>query len=168
MRRHEEEKKALERAAIDIFIELYNCNNELPLKLLQQREKPDALLEDAEGGRLGLEVTHLFYDAEEARLMMSRSEMPLPDTEELSLFIQTINQRIRNKEEKFKDYAQDCPCALLIRNYSLVFGMSDVLRAKHELVKPGRHFTQVWLLSRDFTPDWLLINLFDLGDDDDH
>ncbi|MBD0379475.1 hypothetical protein [Paenibacillus sedimenti] len=159
MNRHETEKKALEQTAIDIFMELYNLNHEQPLKLVRQQEKPDALLEDAEQNRVGLEVTHLFYDEEEARLMMARSELPKPGTEVLDRFIHVINDRVRSKEEKFKDYSHEQPCMLLIRNVSLLFGMSDVLGRKHKLALPRGQFTQVWLLSRDFTPDWLLINL---------
>lgn len=161
MNKHEEEKKALERTAIDIFVELYNLNHQLPFRLLQQQEKPDALLEDADLNKKGLEVTHLFYDTEEARLMMSRSELTLPGTEMPDRFIQSINDRVRSKVEKFADYSHDYPCALLIRNLSLFFGMSDVLRRKEKLKLPRGHFTEVWLLSRDFTPDWLLINLYE-------
>lgn len=163
MNKHEDEKKALEQAAIDIFLELYNVNNEVALQMVRQQEKPDALLEDAGGGRIGLEVTHLFYDTEEARLMMSRSELTKPGAEVLETFIKVINNRIVSKELKFQDYSHDYPCMLLIRNVSLLFGMSDVLSLKHKLVPPSGLFTQVWLLSRDFTPDWLLINLYEVG-----
>jgi hypothetical protein len=163
MNKHEDEKKALEQAAIDIFLELYNANNEVILQLVQQQEKPDALLEDAMNNRIGLEVTHLFYDTEEARLMMSRSELTKPGEEVLDTFIKVINDRIHSKEQKFQDYSHDYPCMLLIRNISLLFGMSDVLGQKHKLVLPRGQFTQVWLLSRDFTPDWLLINLYEVG-----
>ncbi|MBP1965048.1 hypothetical protein [Paenibacillus aceris] len=163
MNKHEDEKKALEQAAIDIFLELYNVNNEVALQMVRQQEKPDALLEDADGGRIGLEVTHLFYDTEEARLMMSRSELTKPGAEVLETFIKVINNRIVSKELKFQDYSHDYPCMLLIRNVSLLFGMSDVLSLKHKLVPPSGLFTQVWLLSRDFTPDWLLINLHEVG-----
>ncbi|MFD0695628.1 hypothetical protein ACFQZT_16125 [Paenibacillus sp. GCM10027628] len=161
MNKHEAEKKALEQTAIDIFLELYNLNNEQPLRLVRQQEKPDALLEDAQQNGIGLEVTHLFYDAEEARLM-SRSELPKPGMEGLDQFIKVINDRVRSKEEKFKDYSHEYPCMLLIRNISLLFGMSDVLGKKHKLVLPRGHFTKVWLLSRDFTPDWLLVNLYEI------
>ncbi|SDN38772.1 hypothetical protein SAMN04487897_102737 [Paenibacillus sp. yr247] len=163
MNKHEDEKKALEQVAIDIFLELYNVNNKVTLRMVQQQEKPDALLEDARNNRVGLEVTHLFYDTEEARLMMSRSELTKPGAEVLDTFLQVINDRIQSKEQKFKDYSQDYPCMLLIRNVSLLFGMSDILGRKHKLVLPCGHFTQVWLLSRDFTPDWLLINLDEVG-----
>ncbi|MDQ0903764.1 MULTISPECIES: hypothetical protein [unclassified Paenibacillus] len=162
MNKNEAEKKAMELTAIDIFIELYNRNNNISLRMLRQQEKPDALLEDIRQNRTGLEVTHLFYDTEEARLMLSRSELTKPGAEVLDTFINVINDRIRNKEEKFKGYSHEHPCMLLIRNVSLLFGMSDVLGKKHKLVLPRGQFTDVWLLSRDFTPDWLLINLYEI------
>ncbi|MDQ0873009.1 hypothetical protein QFZ77_001668 [Paenibacillus sp. V4I3] len=163
MNKHEDQKKAMEQAAIDIFLDLYNVNNEVPLRMVQQQEKPDALLEDARDNRIGLEVTHLFYDTEEARLMLSRSELTKPSAEGIDTFIKVINDRIQSKEHKLKDYSHDYPCMLLIRNLSLLFGMSDILGRKRNLVLPHGHFTQVWLLSRDFTPDWLLINLNEVG-----
>ncbi|UJF34138.1 hypothetical protein [Paenibacillus hexagrammi] len=163
MNRHEADKKALEQSAIDIFVELYNFNHKIPTRLLRQQEKPDAILEDANQNRKGLEVTHLFYDTEEARLLMSRSELALPKAEVLNQFIDVINERVVSKEKKYVDYSHDYPCALLIRNLSLVYGMSDVLRRKERLQLPRGHFTEVWLLSRDFTPDWLLINLYEIG-----
>lgn len=162
MNKHEDQKKAMEQAAIDIFLELYNVKNKVPLRMVQQQEKPDALLEDAMNNRIGLEVTHLYYDTEEARLMLSRSQLTKPSVEGIDTFIQVINDRIQSKEHKLKDYSHDYPCMLLIRNVSLLFGMSDVLGQKRKLVLPRGHFTHVWLLSRDFTPDWLLINLNEL------
>ncbi|OPH50683.1 hypothetical protein BC351_35825 [Paenibacillus ferrarius] len=164
MNKHEDEKKAMELAAVDIFLALYNRNNPIDLRLIQQQEKPDALLEDEASHPIGLEVTHLFYDTEEARRMMSLSELTRPGPELLETFIKVINDRIRTKEHKFKDYSHDYPCMLLIRNVSLLFGMSDILGMKNKLVLPEGYFTQVWLLSRDFTPDWLLINLSTMDD----
>ncbi|MEC0230062.1 hypothetical protein [Paenibacillus alba] len=96
--------------------------------------------------------------------MMSLSELTRPRPELLETFIKVINDRIRTKEHKFKDYCHYYPRMLLIRNVSLLFGMSDILGMKNKLVLPKSYFTQVWLLSRDFTPDWLLINLSTLGD----
>lgn len=145
------------------FLELYNINNPIALQMVRQQEKPDALLVDANNELIGLEVTHLFYDMEEARLMMSRSELTKPGAEVLDNFIKVINDRIVSKEHKLQDYSHEYPCMLLIRNVSLLFGMSDVLSFKHKLVPPSGMFTQVWLLSRDFTPDWLLINLYEVG-----
>ncbi|NEW06939.1 hypothetical protein GK047_13090 [Paenibacillus sp. SYP-B3998] len=162
MSKHEAEKKGLEQTAIDIFVELYNRNHEHPLRFVQQQEKPDALLEDVEQNLVGLEVTHLFYDSEEARLMMSRSELTLPGTEVLDQFIKVINDRVRGKEEKYREYSHEYPCMLLIRNVSLLFGMSDVLGRKKKLMLPRGQFREVWLLSRDFTPDWLLVNLYEI------
>ena len=149
MNKHEDEKKAMEQAAIDIFSDLYNVNHEVSLRMVQQQEKPDALLEDARDNRIGLEVTHLFDDTEEARLMLSRSELTKPSDEGIDMFMKVINDRIQSKEYKLKDYSHDYPCMLLIRNLSLLFGMSDILGRKRSLVLPHGHFTQVWLLSRD-------------------
>ncbi|MFC5446955.1 hypothetical protein [Paenibacillus aestuarii] len=162
MNRHEMEKKALEQTAIDLFLEVYNRNHESSLSLVRQQEKPDSVLEDQMHHQVGLEVTHLFYDSEEARLMMARSEFLKPGAEELESFIKVINDRVRSKEDKLKDYSHEYPCMLLIRNLSLLFGMSDVLGRKDVLQLPGGQFTHVWLLSRDFTPDWLLIDLYDI------
>ncbi len=154
------EKKSLERAAIELFIAIYNANNERQYRLLYQQERPDAVLEDKLlRSKLGMEITHLFYDAEEAKMLLGRSMQSIHDPESLENLIAGLNHLIAVKEEKRNGYSKAYPVSLLIRNVSPVFGMSDILGIRDRIVRPKAEFEDVWLLSRDAANEWLLLNL---------
>ena len=161
MLRYNREKHDLERAAAAIFIGIYNQNHTPKLRLLYQRERPDAVLQiqDPLQRQLGMEITHLFYDSEEAKRLLGRSKNHAHSQELIELLVKELNYRIQTKEAKISTYATEYPIALLIRNASPSFGMSDILREKHLLYKPQGKFTHVWFLTRDGTNEWLLKDL---------
>ncbi|WNQ12399.1 hypothetical protein MJA45_04945 [Paenibacillus aurantius] len=157
------EKRALEKAALKTFLSLYNRNHPIKYRLLYFQEKPDAVIQDARGNKLGVEITHCFYDSHEARRVLGRQHKVREEEEHawetLDTLIAELNKLIRRKEEKKAHYVDHYPIALLIRNASLSFGMSDILKYREMLCKPGGAFTHVWFLSRDGTKDWLLTDL---------
>lgn len=159
--RNDQEKRYLERAAARIFIDIYNRNHEPKLRLLYQRERPDAVLQiqDSLQRQIGVEITHLFYDSEEAKMLLGRSKVNKHSKEIIELLVKELNHRIQIKETKISTYATEYPIALLIRNASPAFGMSDILREKHLIYKPQAKFTHVWFLSRDGSEEWLLKDL---------
>lgn len=75
------------------------------------------------------------------------------------MLIAELNKRIQTKEMKINNYATAYPIALIIRNASPAFGMSDILRAKELIYKPQGRFTHVWFLSRDGSDEWLMKDL---------
>jgi hypothetical protein len=154
-----EEKHQLERTAVRLFLSIYNLNNLAKLRLLYQRDIPDAVLQQQDQRLLGMEITHLFYDSEEAKMLLGRSKGRVDSQEVVEMLIAELNKRIQIKEIKIDHYESDYPIALLIRNVSATFGMSDILRAKELLYKPQGRFTNVWFLSRDGTEEWLLKDL---------
>lgn len=164
MKRRNDEKLQLERDAISIFVRIYNRNNPVKLRLLYQQERPDAVLQDAGRRKSGLEVTHLFYDSEEAKMLFGRSNESSCSLESLDILVEELNKRIERKERKIADYSQDSadPVSLLIRNASPVFGMSNILAVKDRLRKPQSAFAHMWFLSRDHTEEWLLTDLKEL------
>ncbi|MFE5319008.1 hypothetical protein ACFQ88_09895 [Paenibacillus sp. NPDC056579] len=153
------EKRDLERAAVTILIALYNRNHSTKLRLLYQQDKPDAVLQDSNHRKLGVEITHLFYDSEEAKMLLGRSRENVHTEEVIELLIKELNNRIIKKEAKINTYSTQYPVSLIIRNASLAFGMSDILSVKHLIYKPQGKFVNVWFLSRDGTDEWLLIDL---------
>jgi hypothetical protein len=159
MKRINNEKTRMERAAIDLFIDIYNTNHELKYRLLYAQEKPDAVLQDSKQNKLGMEITHLFYDEKEAKMLLGRSEPSFNGPQRLECLVDELNDLIRTKEKKKRAYSEDYPISLLIRNASPFFGMSDILSVKHLLYRPNAVFNDVWFLSRDGTSDWLLINM---------
>lgn len=155
-------KKKLEREAIHGFISIYNVNHPIPLRLLYLQEKPDAVLEDTQRRKLGMEITHLYYNQAEAQLLLNGEDTGQAAEPSLLHWVAALNERIYVKEQKKRDYSQAYPVSLLIRNVSPLFGMSDVLRVKDSIRKPKETFVDVWLLSKDGSDEWLLYNLDNL------
>jgi hypothetical protein len=156
---HDLEKKALERSAVHSFIDIFNSNHAKKYRLLYLQEKPDAVLEDDRLGKLGLEITHLFYDKEEAMAVLGKSEESGNGVQLLNVLIQELNDRIAEKEGKKSGYSEDYPVSLLIRNASTLYDMSDILRVKERIREPNGVFEDIWFLSRDGADEWLLFNM---------
>ncbi|NOU91672.1 hypothetical protein GC093_00260 [Paenibacillus sp. LMG 31456] len=157
-----QEKRDLERTAVKIFIQIYNQNHDKKLRLLYQRERPDAVLQDSYHRKMGVEITHLFYDSEEAKMLLGRSKERVHSLEVIEMLIEELNKRIQTKEIKIDKYSTTYPIALIIRNASRAFGMSDILRAKELIYKPQGKFTHIWFISRDGTDEWLMKDLHEL------
>ena len=67
------EKEDLELAACIYFINRYNQEHNTNLELVKHTDKPDFILSDAvTGERVGVEVTHLYYDENEAKMILGR------------------------------------------------------------------------------------------------
>jgi hypothetical protein len=162
--RNDQEKRALERAAVKMMVDIYNRNHDNKLRLLYQQEKPDAVLQDAYRRKLGMEITHLFYDAEEAKRLLGRSPDHIQRLEVIEQLIQVLNTRIQIKEHKITTYSTAFPIGLTIRNLSSAFGMSHILQAKASIYKPQGKFTNIWLLSRDGDSEWLMTDLNTIRD----
>lgn len=144
------EKKRLEREAIDLFVGLYNQTADNRLRLLYQQEKPDAVLMDTRGNKLGLEITHLFYSEQEARQLFQQEHRSIIFcVESIDTLIDSLNQLVLRKEAKSAGYSSDYPLALLIRNLSPSFGWSDFNQAWEKIKTPTAAFTEIWLLTRD-------------------
>lgn len=159
MRNHDDEKVALEEAAINIFINLYNFNRKDDLRVVKKQECPDYILKNKKENLLGIEVTHLFYDAEEVKILFDRSNKKLHGLENSINYIETLNKLLKKKEQKIDKYDAIYPIALLIRNASPLYGMSDFLRYKTAIYKPEK-YSHIWFVSKDGNNnEWLLKDL---------
>lgn len=159
---HDEEKRALERAAIREFIRLYNGRHTVKLRLLYQHDRPDAVLQNSRGEKIGIEITHLFYDAAEAKALLGRPDGNEGGPVSLAHLIAQLNELIGRKESKKQAYDPAYPISLLIRNASPTFRLSEIWAAREHIRKPNDVFTDTWFLTRDGTPEWRLVNLDDL------
>jgi hypothetical protein len=162
--KNDREKRALERAAVKIMIEINNHNHDNKLRLLYQQEKPDAVLQDSYRRKIGMEITHLFYDAEEAKRLLGRSIDNIQRLEVIEQMIEVLNNRIQIKESKIASYSTAYPISLIIRNLSSAFGMSHILQAKRLIYTPLGKFTNIWFLSRDGSSEWLMKDLNTIKD----
>jgi hypothetical protein len=157
-------KRDWERQAIRLFIELYNRSGEgSGYRLLYQQEKPDAVLEEKGPLRrkLGVEITHLFYSQEEAMRVLGHGQPPKErGAESFNHLLDELNLLIRKKIGKRSSYSMAYPIALLVRNASPGFGMSDFLARQSEVQLPDAGvFTHIWFLSRDGGDEWKLLQL---------
>ncbi|URJ58873.3 hypothetical protein [Paenibacillus polymyxa] len=139
MRNHNDEKSALEEVAISIFIDLYNFNRQDDLKVVKKQECPDYILKNTKEDFIGIEVTHLFYDPEEAKMLLGRSTKEFHGLENSTHYIETLNELLKQKEKKIDKYNAVYPVALLVRNASPVYGMSDFLKYKSAIYKPEKY-----------------------------
>ncbi|WP_248912445.1 hypothetical protein, partial [Paenibacillus antarcticus] len=156
MKNHNEEKFALENAAVEIFSNLFNINHKDQYELVERRESPDFVLRDLKGELLGLEVAHLFYDPEEAKMLLGRSDNKMHGTDKFDDLLNAFNRLLKQKETKILKYESTYPTSLVIRNASPIFGMSDLLRDKELIYKPSI-YKNVWCVSRDGNyNDWLM------------
>lgn len=75
------EKEALEEAACLYFIDSYNKAHGTHFEIKEHKDKPDFLVEDSSTSEtMGVEVTHLYYDSEEAKMLLGRLSLHLrPD-----------------------------------------------------------------------------------------
>ncbi|MDF2924901.1 MAG: hypothetical protein K0R57_3815 [Paenibacillaceae bacterium] len=158
-------KRAWEREAIRLFISLYNgLGKDYGYRLLFQQEKPDAVLEErgALRRKLGVEITHLFYSQQEAMRVFGHQTPPVPvqGEENFDHLLQELNLLIRKKIGKRRSYSMSYPIALLIRNASPGYGMSDFLARRSEILLPeDGSFTHIWFVSRDGDFQWKLVEL---------
>jgi hypothetical protein len=156
---HDEEKRALERTAIKLLVDSINETSEIKLRLLYQQEKPDAVLQDTLNQKLGLEITHLFYNAREAKTLLGKTNAVKQEPVDFVILLGALNELIEKKEHKKKSYVQDYPISLLIRNASPTFGMSRFLQEIERIYLPEKVFQDIWFLSRDGTEEWRLVSL---------
>lgn len=163
MRKHNDEKAALERAAMQQFLHIYNRNHTPLLSIWKRQERPDYVLKNAEHEYLGVEITHLFYNHIEARMLLGRQlERDQAGIGRFEAYIRVMNNLLKQKEEKLGGYNQPFPVSLLMRNASPGFGMSDMIRYRNMVYRPTG-MQHVWFLSRErYQQEWLLTNLLEL------
>lgn len=154
-------KLQLEREAVRLFVAIYNRSNGNKLRLLYQQDKPDAVLMDSRGRKLGLEITHLFYDQEEARQQFLHRHQSFVCVESFDHLVDELNRLVARKEGKSQGYNHEYPLGLLIRNLSLNFGWNDFDKAWDRIKPPSEAFTDIWFLARESpgSAQWYLKSL---------
>ncbi|MFK7693098.1 hypothetical protein [Paenibacillus sp. HJGM_3] len=156
------EKWLLERDAIRQFIALYNANiaADSPIRLLYQRERPDAVVEYTRSRRkLGVEITHLYYNEYEAKQLLGRAAPGSFGPESFDQLLIELNHRIERKEAKYASVSLEYPIALLIRNASPTYGLTEFIANADRMARSHHIFQSIWLLTRDGAAQWHLCRL---------
>ncbi|MDQ7096189.1 hypothetical protein REC12_21570 [Desulfosporosinus sp. PR] len=154
-----DEKWLMEESAAQALVQLLNNQQGKRCRILKHADRPDIVIEDQQdGSRLGVEVTHLFYDSEEARSVLGRSHVQSHPPEYIEEYIRRLNILLQQKSEKAKGYSHQDPLALLIRVVSPIFHMLDFEAYAWKIVVPPSDFEIIWLLFYDFqVRDWTLL-----------
>ncbi len=143
----DEEKWLLEQNAAEYLVEALNRQLGTDFRVVLHADRPDIVIEDLDTGQqIGVEVAHLFYDAEEARIFLGRSTADHHPEEDLETYIERLNRLLAQKAEKARGYSHKDELALLIRVVSAVFGISDFDRYEQLIKVPQSRYKFVWLL----------------------
>ena len=146
-----DEKWLIEESAALALVEILNLQLGMKYEIVRHADRPDIVIENQlDGTRLGVEVTHLFYDSEEARYILGRSHQQAHSPEYIEEYIQRLNALLQQKSEKAKGYNHEYPLALLIRVVSPLFHMLNFDAYKSRIVLPTSDFQIIWLLFYDF------------------
>ncbi|MGC7870330.1 hypothetical protein ACPUYX_02235 [Desulfosporosinus sp. SYSU MS00001] len=145
------EKWLIEEGAAQALVALLNSQQGKDYRIIKHADRPDIVIENQQNGRrLGVEVTHLFYDSDEARAVFGRSRAQSHPPEYIEEYIRRLNVLLEQKSEKAKGYSHENPLALLIRVVSPVFHMVDFEVYASKIQVPPSDFAIIWLLFYDF------------------
>lgn len=146
-----DEKWLMEESAALALVEILNLQQGTCFEIVRHYDRPDIVIEDKlSGWRIGVEVTHLFYDDAEARIFLGRSREVEHSPEYIEEYIKRLNALLQQKAEKAKGYAHTDPLALLIRVVSPVFHTHDFEAYAPKIIVPASDFRYIWLLFYDF------------------
>ena len=156
-----DEKKALEISAVKYFIAAFKKQNHIDYKIVQHQDRPDIIIEDRNTKkRLGVEVTHLFYDSQEARIILGRAKDQVHGPETIDQYILRLNQLLQQKADKAKGYQCNNDNILLVRVVSPVFDIDDFNASAEKIVVPVCLYKNIWLLFYDFDHNyWGILKL---------
>ena len=146
------EKKSLEKVALEIFISELNCQPgaNWHIKRFQAQERPDAVLEDAQGNLLGVEITHAYHDSEEAKVLLGRSITDFSGLQSFDELLAVVKDRISDKSGKISSYGLPYPISLIVRVASPIFTFAqfrDALATQQLKISKGS-IHEVWTLVR--------------------
>jgi hypothetical protein len=166
----DDENRRLEQAAIDLFVPLYIAATGQGFRLLRMHkepdDQPDAILEAADGGQLGVEITHLgcaYSPGEhssgaenEMAFLLDRVPATMSETQKGDRLIDELNRIMGEKANRYAAVVRDYPIALLVRVANPNFTLSSFEFYGSDLVVPvASPFSEIWLLPRDDDgPGW--------------
>ena len=144
------EKEALEEAACLYFIDSYNKAHGTHFEIKEHKDKPDFLVEDSSTSEtMGVEVTHLYYDSEEAKMLLGRLSLHLqPDNKKnFYALADRLNDLLEKKIKAAFAYDFGGKLFLLVRVVCPVFNKSHFEMYSDWInLHLENPFAEVWLL----------------------
>jgi len=145
------EKEKLELAACTCFLDSYNSSHSSAFRLAEHRDKPDCFAEDCNTGeKIGIEITHLYYDSREAKMVFGRLSQTTHGVMALTQLIEKLNSDLAEKVNRAAKYEFEGKLILLIRVASPIFDMQDFEMYREDICVPQLNtFAEIWLLFRN-------------------
>lgn len=144
---HMNEKSQLERATLDYFIKAYNHLEKKRLELIKHGDRPDFITKDSLLNEIiGIEVKELFYDSDEAKILLGRSDTLTHGMMLIDRLIIKLNDLIEKASESAKKYEFKSSLFLVIRIASPIFDKEDFQRFRDNIRVTLDTFSQIWLL----------------------
>ena len=141
------EKEQLEEFVINNFINNY----QIELRILKHSDKPDfTLFDKINNKKIGAEVTHLYYDGNEAKILLGRSDNKNSHgIMNFSNLINKLNELINQKCDKIKEFKHHDKFILIIRVASPIFDKFDFDRYEKDIIYPENKYSEIWIILDD-------------------
>lgn len=142
-----DEKHWLENRLMDYFIEAMNKMHGVNFSIVLHRDRPDFIIKDeTHSTNFGVEITHLFYDQDEAKDLMCHDNFSYSKVENIEHYIHILNLILAKKAEKAKGYLQDYELILLVGVTSALFNRDDFEMAQENILVPENQFSTICLV----------------------
>ena len=142
-----DEKHWLERSLIDYFIDAMNKMHSANFSVIIHRDRPDFIIEDKiQDKKFGVEITHLFYDKDEAKDLLGHDSTLSSKVENIEHYIHILNLILTKKAEKAKGYLHDFDLVLLVGITSTLFNRDDFEVAQEDILVPENQFSTICLV----------------------
>ena len=152
--KNRQQKEPIERATLDYFLKAYNELKGTHLQFVNKQERPDFLVRDRDSVEdVGVEVTVLFYDDEEAKMLLGRSNkadsLTLHGFMNSRALITRLNITLENKAKAAQKYNFEGNLILVIRTASRVFDKESFDMHETNITIPANRFNEIWLVFCD-------------------
>lgn len=155
---HSEEKQLLEKYSVTAFTHKL-AEDGRHLKYVRHRDMPDTVVTDKNGNEIGVEVTYIFYDEDEARILLGKEPRSRTHRHEEAEIIDILNERLQKKAHKAVGYDFPGPLILLIHSPSPLAEEETFEKFKENIVIPQSRYSEIWLIVEEEGDDQELIRL---------
>lgn len=150
------EKEWLEESLINYFIEAMNNMHNSNYSVIVHRDRPDFIVEDKQQSKkFGVEITHLYYDKEEAKELLGHEHMTDSKVENIEHYIDILNKLLHKKAQKVEGYDQSFNLILLVGVTSPLFTRDDFENSREDIIVPENKFSVICLVFfNELNQDW--------------
>ena len=151
-------KEDAEREILNRFVVAYRKQFGVELMVLEHRDKPDFAVSEGTGGRvLGIEVTGVYQDADEAISEYGTQDGEIEFEGSIDKLLASLNDGLAEKTQKVRQYEFAGQIWLVILIASPIYNSKiDIQSFGTRLVVPDNLFEKIWLIIRnqsDYSPE---------------